>query len=149
MGAPRLSSRAKARITGTLLLLAVVWPVFHRVLVLRYDVDPWKLFGFAMYCTPHSVAVDLIDRSGPRPREILREELPLSLRDDYDRFVARRATLGALQSPDPFARKLLEAMPGIERLTLAATVWSLPFAGSELESRTAFYHYAGGGPGEP
>jgi hypothetical protein len=138
----RWSARRKARISGTLLLLLALWPLVHRQLVVRYEVDPWRLFGFAMYCTPHHLAVNLIDRSGPQPREIFRRDLPASLRPDYDRFVSRRKALGALESPDPLARELLAAMPELTRLTVATTVSSLPFAGSEIDSRTTLHHYA-------
>ena len=65
-----MSPRAKARVVGTLLLLVAVWPLAHRQLVVRFDVNPWKLYGFAMYCTPHDIAVDLIDRSGAKPSKI-------------------------------------------------------------------------------
>ena len=53
-----MSARRKARIVGTLLVAIALWPLVHRQLVTRLDVDPWKLYGFAMYCTPHAVVVD-------------------------------------------------------------------------------------------
>ena len=31
---------------------AALWPIGHAALVARYDVDPWKLAGWAMYTRP-------------------------------------------------------------------------------------------------
>ncbi|MGH0030552.1 MAG: hypothetical protein ACQGVC_12225 [Myxococcota bacterium] len=136
-----MSSLARARVAGTLLLLVAAWPLVHRQLVVHQDVDPWKLYGFAMYCTPHSVAVDLIDRSGPRAREIGRRELPPALRDSFDRFVARRSTLGRFVSPEPLAREVLDAFPEVRTLSVAVSVSSLPFGGDSLERRTTFHRF--------
>jgi hypothetical protein len=72
----QLSAQAKARLCGALLALVALWPLLHRPLVVIADVDPWKLFGFAIYCTPHHVSVDLIDRSRAPAREIRGDELP-------------------------------------------------------------------------
>ena len=42
----------KRRLVAAGLLLFALWPPLHFALVRRYDVDPWKLFGFAMYSVP-------------------------------------------------------------------------------------------------
>ena len=47
-----MSLRAKQYVLAGLLLLLALWPLAHRALVVRYRVDPWRLFGWAMYCTP-------------------------------------------------------------------------------------------------
>jgi hypothetical protein len=142
----QLSAQAKARLCGALLALVALWPLLHRPLVVIADVDPWKLFGFAMYCTPHHVSVDLIDRSRAPAREIRGDELPPALRTDLQRFSARRETLGRLASPDPLGRDVLAALPGVERLTIAITVTRLAFAGSELASHTRLHGYDRGDP---
>lgn len=136
-----MSTRTKARLAGTLLALVAVWPLAHRQLVTRYDVNPWKLYGFAMYCTPHLVAVDLIDRTRPPARRIPPEELPAALRERYERYVARRSTLGWFVPPQDLARDVLAALPEVGDLGVAVTVSRLPFAGTELESRTRFYRF--------
>ena len=138
-----MNARSKARWVGTLLLVVCLWPLVHRPLVLWLDVDPWKLFGFAMYCTPHHVSVDLIDRGAVPPREILPTELPPALRAELAHFIARRTTLGRLVSPDALGRDVRAALPGVERLVVAITVTRLPFAGSELVSHTRWYPVAG------
>lgn len=136
-----MSATRKARISGALIALLALWPLAHRQLVTRYDLNPWKLYGFAMYCTPHSVAVDLIDLGVEPAREIHREELPPSLREAYDRFVVQRHTLGALHPPGELGRRVLKGLPEVDDLTIAVTVTQLPFAGSELASRTRFYRF--------
>ena len=78
----QLSPAGKARLVGGIVLLIALWPIAHRQLVTRLDVNPWKLYGFAMYCTPHEVVVDVIDRSGDRPLRILAAEAISGASDD-------------------------------------------------------------------
>ena len=35
-----------------LLVFVALWPFVHLGLVARYEINPWKLGGFAMYTTP-------------------------------------------------------------------------------------------------
>ena len=39
----------KQRLVFAVLALLAVWPLAHRVLVWRYDIAPWRFFGWAMY----------------------------------------------------------------------------------------------------
>ncbi|HSQ00629.1 MAG TPA: hypothetical protein VL049_25680, partial [Candidatus Dormibacteraeota bacterium] len=43
---------AKQRLVVSVLAVLALWPLAHRALVWRYDLDPWRFFGWAMYCTP-------------------------------------------------------------------------------------------------
>ena len=45
----------KRRLTAFFILAFALWPAVHYGLVLRFDVDPWKLFGWAMYSVPGSM----------------------------------------------------------------------------------------------
>ena len=45
-------SRLKRSLVHVFLLVLAVWPAVHIGLVLRYDVNPWKLAGWGMYSAP-------------------------------------------------------------------------------------------------
>ena len=44
--------RTKRRLVVFGLAAFTIWPLVHRGLVARYDTNPWRLFGWAMYCVP-------------------------------------------------------------------------------------------------
>jgi hypothetical protein len=123
------------------LLLVALWPIAHRQLVTRFDVNPWKLYGFAMYCTPHGLSIELIDRSQPQLRKLDPASLPPRARLALDRFAIRRGTLGKLQPPDAMAREVLRALPEVRNLSVAVTVVSLPAGASHVAPRTEIYGY--------
>ena len=136
-----MSPRAKARLVGTLICLIALWPIAHRQLVTRFDVDPWKLFGFAMYCTPHVVVVDIVDRSGEQPRRIEPAAFPPRLRRAYQRFAARRSTLGTLHAPGELARVVLDTLPEVRAFSVAVRIFSLQWREAEITHRTRLYGF--------
>ena len=136
-----MSARTKARVVGALLVAIALWPLVHRQLVTRLDVDPWKLFGFAMYCTPHAVVVDVVDRGGETPRRIDPQSFPPALRESHARYSLRRSTLGTLVPPAGLAEEIFAAQPELRRITVAVRIFTLePFA-SELSHRTRLYAF--------
>lgn len=131
----------KARVVAGALIGIALWPIVHRQLVVHYDINPWKLYGFAMYCTPHGVAVDLVDRSVRPPRRIEPDTLPPPARAAYDAFVERRRTLGRFVSPDDMAGEVLRALPEVRRLTVAVGIFSLQWREDRLTPRRTFYRF--------
>lgn len=95
-----------------MLAVLAVWPLAHRALVVRYDVDPWRFFGWAMYCTPKlpaSIALFTIERGQ-------RIQVPVTtLSRDGRRAVyalsRHRCLWGRLASPEAAGRALLAAHP--------------------------------------
>jgi hypothetical protein len=101
----------KRRIVIAFLALFAVWPAAHRALVAAFDVNPWKLGGWAMYVRPHfPPELRLYVLRGGNEREIAR--LTPWERTLADELVERRFVLGELASPDPLARALLERIRG-------------------------------------
>jgi hypothetical protein len=92
------------------LLMAGLWPFAHHVLVERWEANPWKFAGWAMYTEPvPPVLVALFE-----PRDggfVYLQELSLApvVLAELDRFKARRRELGRLVSPDDLARVALGA----------------------------------------
>ncbi len=136
-----MSPKRKARIVGSALVLIALWPLAHRQLVTRFDINPWKLYGFAMYCTPHHVVVDIVDRSGSEPRRLEPEAFPLRLRHAHERFSARRSTLGVLHAPDELARTVLETLPEVRAFSVAVRIFSLQWRETEITHRTHLYAF--------
>lgn len=101
----------KRRIVIAFLLLFAVWPAVHRSLVAGWDVNPWKLAGWAMYARPHfppELRLYVLRGGGERPIARLTPwEQTLA-----DELVERRYTLGELASSDDLARALLERTRG-------------------------------------
>ena len=90
----------KQRLVVAVLAALAVWPLAHRALVWRYDIDPWRFFGWAMYCTPKlpaEVALFAVEHGVRVPVE------PSSLSDEQreaiDALRARRSLWGTLASP--------------------------------------------------
>jgi hypothetical protein len=103
-----MSFATKRRWVLALLLFIAVWPLAHRALVASFQVDPWRLGGWAMYCTPKlRVEVSLVPERQGQPVEL---ELPAELRDSANRFAARRAVLGRFVRPTLLAREALDRL---------------------------------------
>lgn len=103
-----MSFSAKRRLVLTFLAGAVLWPMAHRILVATYEIDPWRLAGWAMYCTPKlRVEVALVPEQAGRPVELA---IPSDLREKANRFAERRAVLGRFSDPAGLARQALERL---------------------------------------
>jgi hypothetical protein len=139
-----LSPHAKARLVGSIVLAIALWPIAHRQLVVRMDVNPWKLFGFAMYCTPHDLVVDLVDRGGAEPRRLDPDAFPPALRESHQRFAARRSVLGRFVAPDALAADAFAALPELRALTVAVSVFSLEWGEASISRRTRLYAFERG-----
>ena len=107
----------KRRLALTLLAALALWPLAHRVLVARYDLNPWKLAGFAMYATPTPpVLVVVLQDADGRPAPLDERALPAPARRALDRFRAERHALGRLRRPDDLAQALFRARPDLDAL---------------------------------
>ena len=111
----------KRQVVCMALVVLAIWPLVHHVAVRRFDLDPWKLFGWSMYTVP--------------PRRV--RAFPVSLEDDrllgvaglpphharlvksaYDDFSQLRRQWGEFVTPDEFARSLFVAYPEVDRLAI-------------------------------
>ncbi len=100
-------------VIGVLLFVAL-WPLAHRAAVARWEIDPWKLSGFAMYATPSLPVLVAAMGSGPSGSQAVDEAaLPAWTRQRLDRFRAERLALGRLRDPADVGRALLIARPDL------------------------------------
>lgn len=117
----------KRRLLASFLLVFGFWPLLQHVLVRRYDVDPWRLFGWAMYCVPGSmktVRVVEVSRDGGF-RVLAPDAYDAADQRAIDRFRIRRQALGRLASGDALARHMLERHPDWQGVALPVLTLSL------------------------
>jgi hypothetical protein len=95
-----------------LLGLLVCWPLVHRSLVAEYGLNPWKFFGFAMYCVPTlKPRVSLhVDYGGRIEKLELGGAHLAPLRFEIEKFGRERGVWGDLARPDRVAEALFEVL---------------------------------------
>jgi hypothetical protein len=133
-----VSFPAKRRVVFTLLALLTVWPLCHRILVARYEISPWRLFGWAMYCTPIlAVEVGVVPENDGQPIEV---DIPQELRRELSLFTKRRQALGRLARIEPLAEALLG---GLKTDSLVLTIqhnWMDPRS-ARIRGRREYHRY--------
>ncbi len=110
----------KRRAMSLFLIVFAIWPLVQFALTRAYDVDPWKLMGFAMYSVPgpmKSVRVVSIASDGSyRPFDF--READENLQASLVRFRERRRASGRLESGKDLGLELLAAHPDFEGVAL-------------------------------
>jgi hypothetical protein len=130
----------KKRAILALLLIVAVWPLLHRALVAHFDVNPWKLGGFAMYASatpPLKVTVF----HGVTEGVVALDErlLPPSVQEQLDRFRIERHALGRLRSADGLGQTILAALPEIDWIVISIQRMTLdPKTARMISSRTRY-----------
>lgn len=112
-----LAHKARISVLGLALLLA--WPPLHFRLVERIDLNPWKFFGFAMYCCPTlpvQLDIDVVEQG--RIVRLGVGELPPPLRAACRRFALDRSVLGTLRDARPLALRILRSRPMAEAVRI-------------------------------
>lgn len=112
----------KKRLLAVGLVLFAIWPLVQHVLVMRYDVNPWKLAGWAMYCLPTPKPRLWIHTLGPQATEISWETESPELRDAVGRFGQRLWVFGGLAgTPARVAEMVLADRPEVAGIEVTAT----------------------------
>lgn len=109
----------KRRLVIVGLVVFTFWPLVHRALVARYDVNPWKLCGLAMFCVPNpQTEVHVFDGSGALVRSIPRERVTPADLAAVQEFRVHRNLMGRLVSHRSLARTILREHPEIDRVVI-------------------------------
>jgi len=111
----------KRRVVSVFLVLFALWPLAHYSLTERFGSDPWKLFGWAMYCVPgpmKTVRIMAVGEGGRVKRLDFRDYRPME-QVLVDTFRTRRHALGELASPDALAAGLLALHPDFAGVLVA------------------------------
>jgi len=134
--------RGKQTVIVVLLVLVAVWPFGHRALVAAYDVNPWKLAGWAMYATPTPpVLAAIFQPVGKGGIPIPRESLPESVGVALDEFVMERHALGDFRRPDEVAALVLESNADLDEVVVMVQRMILDSKTALMTSRNAIYRY--------
>jgi hypothetical protein len=139
----RRSAAGKARVAVAGLVLLLVWPPVHHALVERYRIDPWKYFGFAMYCRPtlpirleaRALGTDARAKVDPR-------ELPPEAQREWVAFLRERATFGQLRTPRTLADRIFRLRPGTNEVVLVVTHARLEPGSGRIVADPTEYRYA-------
>ena len=109
----------KRNAVAALLAWVALWPLAQRALVARFEIDPWKLGGFAMYATPTlPLLVAVFAPEAGRLALLDETTLPAEARARLDRFRVERVALGRLREPRDAARAILAARPDLHGVVL-------------------------------
>ena len=130
----------RRRVAIAILVWAAVWPLGHRALVAAYDVNPWKLGGFAMYATATPpIQVVVFESAGGRLMPLDERRLSRDAQRALRRFRIDRHALGQLQSPDDLGDALLEARPDLAWVVVAVQRMSLDAKTARMTSTREQY----------
>ena len=130
----------KQRLVVGVLAVLAVWPLAHRALVWRYDLDPWRFFGWAMYCTPKlPTDVFLFATEHDDRQAVAIESLTPQQRRAVSSLRKRRALWGTLASPDRAGAALLAARPQAESVEVLVSKWYLDPETSMIDTHEEKY----------
>ncbi len=133
---------AKQRLVVAALGVLAAWPLAHRALVARYGLDPWRFFGWAMYCTPKlPVLVEIRERRDGAVQEVALRDLPRDARRAANKLKKRRALWGTLASPDRLGAALAASRPGAADFEVTVERWFLDPATARIAARRDVYDY--------
>lgn len=132
----------KRAVAMAILLWVGLWPLAHRALVAHYDVNPWKLSGWAMYTVASPpVLVAFFEKGAGGLVPIDETTLPAPLRAELTRFRVERHALGRLRRPDGVAASVLRSRPELPWLVVAVQQMALDPGSALMTSHKNTYLY--------
>ena len=133
---------AKQRLVVAVLVVLAAWPLAHRALVARYGLDPWRFFGWAMYCTPKlPVMVELTALRGKARMPLLPGALSRDERRAVQRLSEQRGVWGTFATPAHLAARLLTSQYYADAVEIAVTHWYLDPATARIATQRYDYTY--------
>ncbi len=112
-----MSLKQKTAAVTLLLIAFTLWPIVHYAVATGYFVNPWRLFGWAMYCIPiYKPQVRFFTLEGDQRLEIA---YPRGSRDNalaYQRFLSARPHLGTLLQPEGLAEVFFREYPELDQV---------------------------------
>ncbi len=133
----RTKSRLAAAVLGGLLL----WVPGHKLLVERFDLNPWKFGGFAMYAVPApKIGIGFYTEENgslvPLRMQSHPDDQPLFLD-----FFSTRKHMGMWARPDALATRVFERNPAIDQLAIVITSQHIDPQTAKLEKTQRGYRY--------
>jgi hypothetical protein len=139
-----LSTPTKARVAALICVLFIVWPGIHRGLVAGYDMNAWKLGGFAMYATPPArtgIFIVEVAKVGSQQKTLADRDLPSWLVQQRRLYSIRRSVLGLLLPPDALAEAYFRARPDVDQIEVVIAREMLSASTALMERQETVYGY--------
>ena len=137
----QLKLATKRRITTLLIAALAVWPAVHYVLVQKFELSPWRYFGWAMYCVPAlspDVTIYLVRDSG---RELFESSPDSEISEIVWRFEKDRQQLGRLRKPDAIGRWILDRHSDVRAVEVEVEERSLDTTTARIVARSETFAY--------
>ena len=124
------------------LILFTLWPIVHHGLVLKFEINPWKLAGWSMYCMrPAPIEVDVMTAADALP-EGWEMGLPPEVQAAVDQFAYDRRMWGLLEEPDAVAAAVFEAAPELGEVRIRVKDRRLDRKTAHIVQKIDDYDYA-------
>lgn len=135
-----MSLRVRSIAAAGLIAVVFFWPFAHHVLAERVGFNPWKGFGWSMYCTPPPEVNLQIGETGPRGARLLPLGLaPPAVQAAVREYRRERELWGAWSSPDTLADTIRAWRPDVQ--TIVIRVRTLRFRAGEDRWRESTVDY--------
>jgi hypothetical protein len=133
----------KRRLVQVFILLFALWPLLHFGLVVRYGVDPWKLFGWGMYSVPGAMKSLRLAVESDQGQLLVIDPETYSTREGRAalRFVEYRRALGRLARPDDLLQVFFEERPELQSIVVGLATLELDPDSGHLVSALAYTHF--------
>ncbi len=132
----------KSKLRLLVLVWAGLWPFAHWALVAQYDINPWKLGGWAMYASPKPPVMVAAFREADGSLQVLDERaFAEPAREALERFRIRRHALGKLVEPEEPARAILAEQAALPKVTILVQTYYLSTESARMRSTIDRYSY--------
>lgn len=135
-------SLIQRKVLAIILMMISVWPAYHYYLVHNFDLNPWKMFGFAMYCTTRAYQFEKYDTTGGRIRPINEELLTKSTVNSIERYALLRKDLGQLYEPDGIVKQMFDELPRTRAMAIIISTLWLDGSTGKIKKKYRVYRYA-------
>ena len=113
-----MSFSIKKRIVVSTLLVLTVWPVVHYVVAQITGFNPWKGFGWAMYCVPPWHFEVKARPINPPQQSQLGQPAAQALQQVQTDFLKTRGAVGPLAKPNKLAAAIFFLDPGVNTIEI-------------------------------
>ena len=138
----------KQRVFLAGLIVFTLWPIVHHGLVLKYEINPWKLAGWSMYCVrPAPIEVEVLTDAASLP-EGWAMGLPPEVQQAVDQFEYDRRMWGLLEPPDAVAHAAFTAAPELRAVRIRVKDRRLDRETAHIVQKIDEYDYATAGEEE-
>jgi hypothetical protein len=142
---------AKRRLLQGLVVVLALWPAVQFTLTRTHDVNPWKLFGWAMYSVPgprlELRVIGLL--ADGRATLIPRQAYGGDERREAARFFNYSAELGDLASSDALAQAVLAARPQLDAVVIGVLRYRIDPQTARIVSQARYRRHTRDGRSEP